>query len=198
MYNFIAHRYSEPKWMAYVTPSDKAFTFSDNTSVASLLELKQALSNLPEDVVMKHIGEKNNDIVNWVEFVVGDKELATELRKYNHRWGMLVALERQLMRTLSLPAYVAKRWLSSTNLSFTFVSGETVSSLEELAKTLSAVTDATVDFHCERVPNDIAKWVADVIGDYELAEILEESSNREQMKRSIDDHLDMLKEAEEE
>jgi hypothetical protein len=198
MYNFIAHRYSEPKWQAYVTPSNKAFTFSDNTSVSSLLELKHALSALPEDVVMGHIGEKNNDIVNWVEFVVGDKELAEELRKYNHRWGMLVALERQMMRTLSLPSYVAKRWLSGTELRFTFVSGETVSSLEDLSKTLGIITDATVEFHGERVPNDISKWVADVIGDYQLAEILEESSNREQMKRSIDDHIDMLKEAAEE
>ncbi len=187
--------YVAPKWRAYVTPSESAFAFANGIKVASMWELKQALLTLPEDVVVAHVGSKSNDIADWVEKIVGDGELAEEMRKYNHRWGLIVALERQMMRTLDLPNFVAKRWLAKAHNKFSFVSGEQVASLEELAKTLAKVSDETVTFHCERHPNDMAMWVVDIIGDYELAEMLTEATSREQMLRYVEDHLEMLKEA---
>ncbi len=191
----IPGRYLTPKWQAYVTPSDKAFTFSNGLQIRSLWELKQALVSLPEDVVMHHVRDEENDIAVWVEFVVGDKDLADEMRAYKHRWGLIVALERQMMRTLSMPHYLAKRWLTKTERPFTFVSGEEVFSLEELRDRLTQVSDETVEFHRERIPNDISVWVSDMVGDYELAGLLEEASSREQMQRFVADHVSMLVEA---
>lgn len=189
------NRYLAPKWRAYVTPGDQAFVFSNGIKVASFWELKQALLTLPEDVVNHHVREGQNDIANWVEAVVGDKDMAEEMRKYNHRWGLIVALERQMMRTLELPSYVAKRWLRKASSSFVFSSGEEVKSIEELGQILDKLTDETISFHCERYPNDMAVWMVDVVGDYELAELLNEATSRMQMKRFVDDHLEMLKEA---
>jgi len=159
--------------------------------------MKQALLNLPEEVINHHLRDGENDIANWVESVVEDRELAQEFRKYQHRWGLIVALERQMMRTLELPAYVAARWLLEGDSEFVFVSGEKVRSVYELKETLTKVSDETIAFHCERHPNDVAVWVADVIGDYELADLLEEAVNRTQMQRFVEDHVVMLEDARE-
>ena len=98
-----------------------------------------------------------------------------------------------MMRTLNLPQNVAKRWLSPTASKLTFSSGETASSLEELGSVLDRVSDETVDFHLERSPNDISQWIMLEVGDYILAEIVDEASNRAQMLRFLEDHLAMLK-----
>ena len=197
MVTFIPHRYTEPKWQAFVTPESKAFVFSNGYKVRSIWELKQALATLPEDEVRKYVNPETNSIADWVQDTVKDEELADALRKYDHRWGLIVALERQMMRTMNLPHYVALRWLGKAEYDFTFVSGEKVHTLEELAQSLGKVTDETVQFHMERVPNDISRWVTEVVGDYILGEILEEASNRDQMRRFVEDHLVMLKEASE-
>lgn len=169
--------------------------FHDGSSVGSLWSLKQALLRLPEDIILHHIRPGTNDIANWVETVIGDKVLAEELRKYNHRWGLIVALERHMMRTLNIPHYLAQRWLQPTESSFTFSSGEIVSSLVELRDTLQLITDETASFHRERVPNDISVWVSDIIGDYDLGELLNEAHSRLQMHRFVADHIEMLEEA---
>lgn len=191
----IPARYLTPKWQAYVLPVDRAFGFANGVKVSSLWQLKQAFLSLPEDLINPHIREQGNDFADWVEHVIEDLELAAELRKYNHRWGLLVALERHLMRTVALPANVAKRWLRPAVAPFTFVSGEQVSSLEQLALSLEHLSDETISFHRERKPNDIAAWIADCIGDYELAELVDEAASRAQMERFVKDHLEMLKEA---
>lgn len=191
----IPARYLAPKWQAYVTPKSKHFTFVDGTTVGSLWALKQVLLQLPEDVITHHIRPEGHDIANWVESCVGDKELAEELSKYNHRWGLIVGLERQLMRTLNLPGYLAARWLARVDQPFTFSSGQSAASLYELRDTLNQVGDDVVAFHQERKPNDISVWVSDIIGDYELGDLLDEASGRIQMQRFVSDHVEMLEEA---
>lgn len=197
MNNFSPTSYMSPKWRAYVTPNDRSFTFANGIKVASMWELKQALLTLPEDIIVHHVRDEQNDIATWVEHVVGDKEMADEMRKYKHRWGMIVALERQMMRTVDLPDFVAKRWTAKVDNGFTFMSGEVVNSLAELASAFGKITDETVAFHCERHPNDMAVWVLDIIGDYVLAEMLTEATSRLQMQRNVEDHLEMLAEASE-
>lgn len=195
MFSAVPNRYAEPKWQAYITPESKAFTFESGRRIHSLYELKIALTEENEDNIALHLKDGKNDLAEWVEHTLGDKDLATEMRHYDHRWGLIVALERQMMRSLSLPPYVAKRWLSASDIPFTFVSGQVIHSIEDLSKTLKEVSDDTVLFHRERVPNDISKWMMDIIGDYQLSELLEEANNRMQMIHFLDDHLQMLHEA---
>lgn len=188
-----SHKYTSPKWQAYVTPEEDAFDFGNGERVRSLLELKEALANLPEDVIERHVVPENH-IAQWVRDKVGDEKLSDVLEDQKHRWGLVVALERQMMRTMNLPHYLAQRWLSESRYPFGFKDGQEVKSLEELANVLDSVSDETVQFHMERSPNDIAKWVHDVVGDYELAENLAEAQHREQMHRMVVDHLEMLHE----
>jgi len=194
MFNLVPNRFAEPKWQAYVTPDSKAYNFASGRKVKSLYDLKVALTEEPEDIIQACISP-DNTIATWVNNVIQDTELANELYKTNHRWGMIVALERHMMRSLSLPYYVAKRWLSVTTTPFTFVSGQQVNSLESLVEVLKQVSDETVMFHRERVPNDVSKWIMDIIGDYQIAEMMEEASSRTQMLHFLEDHVEMLKES---
>jgi len=195
MLTFIPRRYTSAKWQARVTNPEKQFIFSNGMIVTSLFEIKTAMSELPEEVLQSHVNDERHDIANWVEFVVMDKELADTLREKKHRGGRIVNLEREMMGTLNLPDYVARNWLEGAYKEFSLSNGESVKGLEDLAGVLGAVSDEAVKFHLERVPNDIARWVLEVVGDYLLAELIEESSNRGQMQRFVSDHVEMLKEA---
>jgi hypothetical protein len=195
MFIVVPKRYDTPKWQAPVIPADHAFIFADGTAIRTLFELKQALTTLDDHVIYQHVQGDRNDLASWVEHCVGDQELAQAFRSQNHRWGMIVTLERQMMRTLNLPPYVVSRWLSALAVPFTFVSGETVHSLTELKQALTSVSDDTVAFHLERYPNDLAQWVQDAAGDYELADLLTECTTRIQMANYTADHLEMLADA---
>lgn len=195
MYILVPSRYQSPKWQASVIPRSQAFRFSDGTLVVNLFTLKQALSVIDDSYLQEQVNGSVNYLADWIATCIGDTELATLMRQQPHRWGMIVALERHLMRTLNLPAYVAQRWLRPTAFPFVFLSGESANSLTELQTALAHVTDATIDFHLERYPNDLALWVDQNIGDQELAELFNECSNRLQMLNYLTDHLEMLKEA---
>lgn len=194
MYTLVPRRYQTSKWLARV-PASAAFNFKDGTSIRSLLELKQALLTLPEEVILYHTNSDRHDLASWVRFSIGDSSLADLLQKQTHRWGLIVALERGQMRTLNLPSYLANRWLAPTTVPFVFQSGETVRSLSELKVALQSISDATFDFHNQRSPNDISLWVGDAIGDYDLAEMLAEASNRLHLHNLVEDHLTMLADA---
>lgn len=195
MFILLPDRYQAPKWLAPVLPRSHAFVFSDGSSVVNLFELKQVLGILDDSLLTEQVNEKEHHIADWVETCIQDSELATELRAQPHRWGMIVALERHMMRTLNLPNYVAARWLQPVESPFVYVSGETFVSLDHLKLTLNQVSDDTINFHLERYPNDIALWVEENIGDTELSQLLNECTNRTQMLNYVTDHLEMLKDA---
>ncbi len=184
-----------PKWRAYVTPYEAGFSFGNGVVVGSLWELKQALLTLEEGLVANYIKKDNHHVANWVRQVVGDDQLADQLAMQGQRWGVLVALERQMMRTLNLPDYVAKRWMGKAKHQFEFVSGEKIWNLQDLNKTIGSISDDSLSFHYQRFPNDLTVWLSDVIGDYYLADSLEEANSKDQVAKIIEDHVDMLEEA---
>ena len=190
-----AQRYLTPKWQARVTPGGNPFKFSNGVTVSSLWELKQALRIIREDVINEHILGKKNEIIEWIRKEVQDPELVEALGKPDSRWAMIVALERQMMRTINLPHNVAERWLGKMKWPFNFVDGTEIESLSELASALDKINEETFNFHLERDPNDIAKWVNDIVGDYVLSEIVAEATNKKQMFVYVADHVVMLEHA---
>lgn len=193
MHNFIHQtQYLAPKWRAYVTPYQSGFYFSNGLTVRSMWELKQALLTFHEDVINEHISEGKNQIADWVKNVVGDEELAEILKKQTQRWGLVVSLERKMMRSLNLPDYVVKRWLREVEGPFEFVSGERIKSLSDLKNIIGNISEESLKFHYRRHPNDLSFWIADIVGDYYLAESLEEVSSKDLMVKMIEDHMEML------
>ncbi len=195
MLTFLPRRYDTPKWQAYVVPATLAFAFHNGPVIHSLFELKQALTSVSDESFNHHLLDGRHDIADWVNHIIGDKDLADVLKAQTHRWGMVVALERQQMRTLNFPPYLAKRWLKTAISPFIFSNGQQAHTLQELADALNSVPDDVIDFHFQRVPNDIAAWVAESVGDYELAEMLAEAANRIQLHQLVADRVVMLQDA---
>lgn len=196
MYTFMKHtQYLAPKWRAYVTPPEAGFVFESGLSIHSLWDLKVALLTLEDSIIAPSIQKDTHLLAKWVDDCIGDSQLAQVLAGTNQRWGMVVALERQMMRTLNLPDYVARRWLALTPYPFKFATGQEVACLTDLQKEMPSILESVVSFHYERYPNDLSTWLADSIGDYYLADSLIETTGKEQIMTVINDHLIMLTEA---
>lgn len=158
-------------------------------------ELKQALKSVPQDVLEQHVGEGFNHVADWVEKIVGDVNLAQLLLAQTTRWGMIVNLERHMMRTLYIPRYVAHRWLAPAEYSFYLSSGRHIWSLYELRDAVSQIDDKKLHVHLQHDPNDFVTWINQGIGDYLLADLLSGIKNKDQLLMRLSDHLIMLEDA---
>lgn len=187
--------YLTPKWQAEVKPAYKAFETANGVVIENLWQLKQALLDLPNEILSQHVGKDFNHFAEWIDKAVWDHDLAKELRGSNQRWGMVVILERHQMRTLNLPPYLAARWLEPTEETFYLANGQYLKSLDELKHSLMSMDDNLFEQHVQFSPNDFANWVLGSIGDNQLAEILSETDNRKKMLIRLSDHLEMLHEA---
>jgi hypothetical protein len=59
---------------------EQCFWTNDGTIITSLIELSNVLSSIREDVYKYHATREKNDFADWVQYVLGDAELAKTLR----------------------------------------------------------------------------------------------------------------------
>lgn len=69
------------KFLAPVFPEWKAFWFNKGPVVRSLKEMAAAMPNVPPMMYSYHVTASKNDVANWVKDVIGDAELAKELKE---------------------------------------------------------------------------------------------------------------------
>lgn len=62
-------------------PSEKCFWVTDGKVLADIVELRDALASMSDDVFAYHVSKGKNDFADWIEQVFEDVELATSLRK---------------------------------------------------------------------------------------------------------------------
>ncbi len=65
-------------------PEDKVFLCCDGRVFKNMSELASALKEMSGETFCHHVREDNNDFSNWIEHVIGDKKLATDLRQALH------------------------------------------------------------------------------------------------------------------
>lgn len=58
----------------------QCFWATNGAIISNLVELRDALDAMEAEVFEHHVTEKKNDFADWVEFVLGDTELAAKLR----------------------------------------------------------------------------------------------------------------------
>lgn len=58
----------------------QCFWATNGLIIANLLELRDALEEMDREVFGYHATEKKNDFADWIEYVLGDTELAAKLR----------------------------------------------------------------------------------------------------------------------
>ena len=68
------------RFLSRVT-DEKAFRCNDSCVMFDLRELARALDNMSEETFRYHANDQKNDFANWVADVIGDQELASNLRK---------------------------------------------------------------------------------------------------------------------
>jgi len=67
------------------TSAEKRFFCKDGQVMKNLTELEAALKEMNDETFRYHANEKKNDFSNWVKDVIGDDDLAKELRKCSTR-----------------------------------------------------------------------------------------------------------------
>jgi hypothetical protein len=58
----------------------QCFWVNEGPILSSLLDLKDALQKMSSAMYAHHVGESRNDFADWIEYVLGDVDLAAELR----------------------------------------------------------------------------------------------------------------------
>lgn len=74
----------------------QCFWVTNGTILSDLVELRDALEHMEDEIFSYHVKGKRNDFANWIEFVLGDTELAAALRKTAKPKTMHTAVVRRL------------------------------------------------------------------------------------------------------
>lgn len=61
--------------------SEQAFWTTDGRTLSNLLELRDALASMTDEVFAYHVSKERNDFADWIEHVLQDGELARAFRK---------------------------------------------------------------------------------------------------------------------
>lgn len=81
-----------------VAKSGETFWTTNGEIIATLLELKEALGRMPEEVFSYHVTKDKNDFAQWVETVLQDKECAAALRRARKKSSAHTVVVRFLKR----------------------------------------------------------------------------------------------------
>lgn len=80
------------KWDHLIADPSKAFKLEDGTALTSVLELKEYLPGMPEDIFSKHVGQDYNHFADWVNGVFHDEGLASKIREAHSKEDLLALL----------------------------------------------------------------------------------------------------------
>lgn len=75
---------------------DKFFYLSDGRVLKNLEELADALRNMTGEIFKHHVNKERNDFANWVNDVLEDKKLATDLKRAKTLKTILQKIEASL------------------------------------------------------------------------------------------------------
>lgn len=68
------------KELVHASP-EQSFWVTNGQILSNLIELRDALSTMSDDVFMHHVTKNRNDFADWIETVLQDAEIAQALRK---------------------------------------------------------------------------------------------------------------------
>ncbi len=70
--------------------------------------------------------------------------------------------------------------------------GCVMNDMKELAQAFNYMSDQTFAYHANETKNDFSNWVADIIGDQELASTLKKATDRTQAAKYVADRVTFL------
>jgi hypothetical protein len=75
---------------------DTAFYCCDRRTFYSIKELRDALSDMSDDVFKYHVNDQKNDFYNWVLYVFQEGALASEIQNKKTQKDMKKAIDKFL------------------------------------------------------------------------------------------------------
>jgi len=138
------------------------------------------------------VSDEYNYLASWVADAIGDSTLAAELQSRTARWELLSALESHMIRNLALPSYLGSRWLRSANNAFVINDQVSITNLIEAKEMLERDGNNELYANIKHNKHDFVNWVRYSVGDYILADMIEETENIEKNNSLIIDHIQML------
>lgn len=72
--------HSKAKRVLVCAQGEQCFWTTDGKIIANLVELRDALNTMADEVFQYHVTKQKNDFADWIEYVLGDAELAGKLR----------------------------------------------------------------------------------------------------------------------
>lgn len=79
-------------------PQEKCFWVHNGPIVKNLKELLAALKRMKKDTFRHHVNKEKNDFSRWVNEVLGDKELADELKKTRSKRGFMEKIAKEIKK----------------------------------------------------------------------------------------------------
>jgi len=73
---------------------EKQFWVNDGNVLKNLKELPGALRNMNNETFLHHVNEQKNDFANWIEDVIGEKNLADEVRTLQSKNAVVKAVRK--------------------------------------------------------------------------------------------------------
>lgn len=95
------------KWFLRDIDGPECFWVNNGPIIKNLDELAAAIRAMKKDVFAHHVNKEKNDFAKWVEGVIGDMKLASDLCKSRSRRNILQATNSRL-KTLKRIAELAK------------------------------------------------------------------------------------------
>jgi hypothetical protein len=79
-----------------IAPEEKLFWLTTGMTLAHLLDLEQALSDIEEEHYLYHADGESNDFAAWVDLVLCDEDCADSLRRARTQAGAKRAVSKHL------------------------------------------------------------------------------------------------------
>ncbi len=70
--------------------------------------------------------------------------------------------------------------------------GATIDSLKDLAEALDIMSEKTFSHHVSAKKNDFAAWVRSVLGDEDLADVIEKCKTKQSVLKKVDERIEEL------
>ena len=77
-------------------PEKYHFVLKDGRRLRSLYELVDELETMSDDTFRHYANEFKNDFANWIEFVIGERALADEVRRLRARQDIIRAVRSRV------------------------------------------------------------------------------------------------------
>ncbi|MEM4268049.1 MAG: DUF5752 family protein [Candidatus Woesearchaeota archaeon] len=77
--------------------SEYVFWLCDRRTLKNLEQLSDALADMNDDVFRYHVNSEKNDFANWIYNIIGDKQLASSIRKLKTKKAIHAKIKERLL-----------------------------------------------------------------------------------------------------